>query len=118
MTDAGQLGDNEEVILVTGVLVAIFLVPDAWTIPVIVLAVVLEATETAFTLWWSRRRPPKVGPETLIGATGRAVTPCRPDGTVRVRGEVWQARSEAGVDAGAEVRVTAREGLVLTVEPV
>jgi membrane-bound ClpP family serine protease len=110
-------GDNAAVILVIGVLVAIFVVPDGWTIPVIVLAAALEATETAFTFWWSRRAAPKVGPETLIGSTGRAVTACRPDGTIRVRGEVWRARCEAGVDAHDEVRVVDRDQLLLIVEP-
>jgi membrane-bound ClpP family serine protease len=110
-------GDNAAVILVIGILVAIFVVPDGWTIPVIVLAAALEATETAFTFWWSRRAAPKVGPETLIGATGRAVTACRPEGTVRVRGEVWRARCETGVDAHAPIRVLGRDQLVLVVGP-
>ena len=103
-------------ILVSGVLIAIFVVPDAWTVPVIVLAVVLEASETLFTLWWSRRAPPKVGPETLIGATGRVVDGLRPIGRVRVRGEVWQARSHEEIGADVRVRVTDRDRLTLTVE--
>ncbi len=59
----------------------------------------------------------KWGPETLIGARGRAITDCRPSGTVRVQGDVWQARSDSGVSAGEPVRVLSRDGLVLTVEP-
>lgn len=108
--------DNGPVILVTGILIAIFVVPDAWTLPVIGLAVVVEVSETLFTLWWSRRAPPKVGPETLIGATGRAVEPLRPVGRVRVRGEVWQARSQGDIEAGARVRVTGRDQLTLDVD--
>lgn len=103
-------------ILVTGILIAIFVVPDAWTVPVIIIAVVVEASETLFTLWWSRRAPPKVGPETLIGATGRVVETLRPIGRVRVRGEVWQARSHDEVETGARIRVTARDRLTLEVD--
>ena len=109
-------GDNGRVILVTGILIAVFVVPDAWTLPVIGLAVVAEVTETLFTLWWSRRAPPKVGPETLIGATGRVVDVLQPIGRVRVRGEVWQARSDEELGVDVRVRVTSRDRLTLTVE--
>ncbi len=104
-------------ILLTGIAIAVFVVPDAWTLPVIGLAVAVEVSETAFTLWWSRRAPPKVGPETLIGSTGRVVEPLRPIGRVRVRGEVWRARSDAAIDHGARIRVTDRDRLTLLVEP-
>lgn len=114
---AASTGDNERVILITGILIAIFIVPDAWTIPVIALAVVIEVGETLLTLWWSRRAPPKVGPETLIGATGRVVEPLRPIGRVRVRGEVWRARGDEELEAGARIRVTARDRLTLDVDP-
>jgi membrane protein implicated in regulation of membrane protease activity len=104
------------VILVTGILIAIFVVPDAWTVPVIGLAVVVEVSETLFTLWWSRRAPPKVGPETLIGASGRVVEPLRPIGRVRVRGEVWRARGSEELRKDDPVRVTGRDRLTLDVE--
>ena len=100
----------------TGIVIGVFVVPDPWTIPVIAIAAVLELGETAFTFWWSRRAPPKVGPETLIGATGRVVEPLRPEGRVRVRGEVWQARSHDHIEAGARIRVRERHRLVLEVE--
>jgi membrane-bound ClpP family serine protease len=106
------------VIFLAGVLLAVFVVPDAWDVPVVIGFGILEITETTF--WWrrSRRAAPKVGAETLIGALGMAVTDCRPLGTVRIRGEVWQARSHPGVAAGEPVRVHGRERLTLLVEPV
>jgi membrane protein implicated in regulation of membrane protease activity len=104
------------VILVTGILIAIFVVPDAWTLPVIGLAVVVEVSETLFTFWWSRHAPPKVGPETLVGTIGRVVEDLRPVGRVRVRGEVWRAKSHGEIEAGARIRVTGRDRLTLDVE--
>jgi membrane-bound serine protease (ClpP class) len=108
---------NGGVIFLTGVALAIFVVPEAWRLPTVIGFVILEVAETAITWHISRRGAPKVGAETLIGALGRAVTECRPAGTVRVRGEEWQARSDAAVDAGQRVRVLGRERLTLLVEP-
>jgi membrane-bound ClpP family serine protease len=45
------------------------------------------------------------------------VTACRPEGQVRVQGELWQARCEGGVDVGEPIRVVGRENLTLFVEP-
>jgi membrane-bound ClpP family serine protease len=105
------------VIFLIGFLIAIFVVPDEWTVPVIVVAAVLEISETAITWWWSRRAAPKVGPETLIGSTGRVVESCRPQGTVRVNGVIWRALCEAGAEPDDVVRVVNREKLTLVVEP-
>jgi membrane-bound serine protease (ClpP class) len=55
---------------------------------------------------------------TLTGKTGIARTDIYQEGSVYVGSEVWTARSRLFVPAGAEVRITGREGLVLTVEPV
>jgi membrane-bound serine protease (ClpP class) len=106
------------VILLLGIGLAIFVVPDAWRVPVILASAALEIVETAVTWRLSRRGATKVGPETLFGATGIAVTDCRPTGRVRVRGEDWHARCEAGVAAGDRVRVVGRDRLTLIIEPV
>jgi membrane-bound serine protease (ClpP class) len=54
----------------------------------------------------------------LVGQIGEAKTAIQDEGSVQVAGELWSARSEAPVAAGAAVRVRGREGLVLIVEPV
>jgi membrane-bound serine protease (ClpP class) len=105
------------VIVLVGVLIAVFVVPDAWTVPVVIAAIGVEVTETLVTMWWSRRAPPKVGVETLIGASGVVVQDCRPIGRVRVRGEIWRARSSEDLESGARVRVVDRDRLTLLVEP-
>jgi membrane protein implicated in regulation of membrane protease activity len=105
-------------IVLAGILIGLLVVPDAWTIPVIAGAVALEAAETYVWLRISRRMgPARVGPERILDQTGRVVEACRPIGRVRVRGEVWQARCEQGAEVDSMVRVTGRERLILTVEP-
>jgi membrane-bound ClpP family serine protease len=103
-------------LLVGALLLALFVLPTPWSVVLVVAAAAVEVAETAFWIRYSRRRRARVGPEALIGARGEAVTDCRPEGQVRLSGELWQARCDAGVEAGASVRVVAREGLTLVVE--
>jgi len=65
----------------------------------------------------SHRRPVVSGAEQLLSATGHAVGAFRGEGSVRLHGEIWTARSQVPVAAGQAVRVTGREGLTLLVEP-
>ncbi|MFN2299632.1 MAG: NfeD family protein [Anaerolineales bacterium] len=46
---------------------------------------------------------------------GTAETEIHHTGSVLVASESWSARSDTPIPAGSDVRVTAREGLVLTV---
>ena len=71
-------------------------------------------------LFWNRtvrHKPAVVGAQTLIGREAVVLTPCRPEGQVRLDGEIWQARCAAGADPGDTVRVVGRDGLLLVVEP-
>jgi membrane protein implicated in regulation of membrane protease activity len=78
-----------------------------------------------FGLWlvelglWNRtvkHRRKAVGAQTLIGKDAVVSTPCRPVGQVRLDGEIWEARCDAGASPGDRVRVTSRDGLTLVVE--
>jgi membrane protein implicated in regulation of membrane protease activity len=46
------------------------------------------------------------------------VLACRPEGQIRVRGELWRARCDVHASVGETVSVRAAEGLTLLVEPV
>jgi membrane protein implicated in regulation of membrane protease activity len=105
------------VLIVIGVLIAVFVVPAPWGIPLVVGAIGLEIVETLFWMRVSRRHAPRVGVETLIGTTGRVIQPCLPVGTVRIGGEIWQARCDEGADRDERVRVRDRDRLILIVEP-
>ena len=65
-----------------------------------------------------RRRPVVTGHEALIGAEGEAVFWQDGEGRVRVKGEIWLARSDAALTAGSRVRIVGRDGLVLRVQGV
>ena len=68
-------------------------------------------------LWWrwTHKRRPVVGVEALVGAVAEVTEACRPDGWVRVGGELWRARCDEGADVGAQVHVRVVDGLTLVV---
>jgi len=79
---------------------------------------------TAFfmgVVWFAlraRQRAVVSGPEELIGARGEALEDFTGRGRVRVHSEEWQAYCATSLRRGQPVRVVARDGLVVTVEPV
>lgn len=62
-----------------------------------------------------RRKPFEMG---IIGEIGEALGEIRGEGFVRVRGEIWRARSGKDIGDGEKVRVIGKEGPILIVEPV
>jgi membrane-bound serine protease (ClpP class) len=66
----------------------------------------------------SRKRPVVTGSEALIGAEGETVFWQGGEGRVRVKGEIWLARSDASLAAGNRVKIVGRDGLVLRVEDI
>ena len=68
----------------------------------------------------ARRSKRLTGADAMLGQVAVAMTSLAPTGQVEVRGEIWKARLVEGSDpvqAGAEVRVRAVDGLTLTVAP-
>ena len=68
---------------------------------------------------WNRttkRYRKSVGADTLIGREAVVSVACRPVGQVRLDGEIWEARCDAGASVGDRVRVIGRERLTLVVE--
>jgi len=104
------------VALVVAVLCAVVFLEPPWSYLAVIGGGAIEVGESAFWIRFSRRRRPRVGVETLIGKEAVVVTACRPDGQVKLDGELWQARCEAGADAGEHVRIRALAGLTLLVD--
>jgi membrane-bound ClpP family serine protease len=62
------------------------------------------------------KRKPVVGLPAMVGARGRAVSDLAPEGTVKIKGELWESRAEGRrINAGADVTVIGQEGLKLIV---
>jgi membrane protein implicated in regulation of membrane protease activity len=93
------------VLLVIAILAAIFWLPTGWGIAAVAAATVFEVAEVGLWLWLSRRRKVVTGAEALPGSEAVVVVACRPDGQVRLAGELWRARCPEGADAGDRVVV-------------
>ena len=84
-----------------------------WPTP-IALALVLGFM--AWKIASARRRPLQLGVGGLLGAEGQALSDVGPSGgEVFVHGEYWQARSDVEIPKGSRVRVSAVDGLTVTV---
>ncbi|MDP1607103.1 MAG: nodulation protein NfeD [Rhodocyclaceae bacterium] len=66
----------------------------------------------------ARQRPVLTGGEELPGMEGETLEDIEVEGWARVHGETWRVKSRAPLSRGSKVRVTARHGLTLEVEPI
>lgn len=96
-------------------IVLLLLLPSPWNVVGFAICLVLFLGELSFWHRKVRGQRKVVGAQTLIGARGTLVSPCRPNGQVRVGGEIWAARCDQGADRGDEVAVVGRDDLTLIV---
>ena len=66
----------------------------------------------------ARARPIVTGAEEMIGAHGEILEDLEHEGWARVHGEQWHVRSRVPLKRGTQVRIRARQDLVLEVEPI
>ena len=90
-------------------------------IPLWVLIIVMMAW-AAYTVTTYRmgsralRRKPVHGLTAMLGSEGKVVRSLAPEGLVRIKGELWKAKSASGsMDIGEKVIVVGQDGLELTV---
>lgn len=102
--------------LVVALALAILVLDEPWNWVVVGLGVTWELAETTLLVRWSQRRRSVVGAEALVGQRAVVAADCMPEGQVRVAGELWRARCEAGAGVGDEVVVREVDGLTLVVE--
>ena len=100
-------------LLLGGILLAVFVVPWPWGIATVLGGGLLDIGESLVLLRWSKRRRSPVGAEALVGQTGVMATSTQ----ARVAGELWEVRSDARLRVGDEVEVTRVSGLTLEVSP-
>ena len=62
------------------------------------------------------RRKPVFGLLTMVGSRGKAASPLTPEGFVKIKGELWEAKSLSGkISTREEVMVVGQDGLKLIV---
>jgi membrane-bound serine protease (ClpP class) len=105
-------------VLLALAIVGLFVLPDPWRVVVLVVAAAVEVGEVFFWLRFLRRYRVTTGAEGLVGERAEVIARCAPDGRVRIRGEIWNARCDEPMDIGERVEVAAVEGLTLVVAPV
>jgi membrane-bound serine protease (ClpP class) len=65
----------------------------------------------------ARRHPLVSGEQAMLRESAEAIEPFEREGMVRVRGELWHAKSSRPVQAGDRLRILRVDGLLLEVEP-
>jgi membrane-bound serine protease (ClpP class) len=105
------------VLIVIAILLLLFVLSPPLGIAVLLLALVFEAAEVVVWRRLLSRHRVATGAEAMAGEVAVVVEPCDPAGTVRVRGEIWRARCDAGASAGERVRIHSVDGLTLAVAP-
>ena len=98
-------------------IVGLFVLPEPWGLILLPIAALIEVGELYLWISFLRRYRVTTGAEGLIGERAEVISECTPAGRVRVHGEIWNARCAGGAARGEPVRVTAVDGLTLTVEP-
>ena len=118
----GSLGIGGVIAFVVGALMLIETDVPGFGVPWSLIAA-LAVTSLLFLLgiataaMKARRRPVVTGREQMIGSHGVVVDNADGEDWVRVHSELWRVRSPHPLASGQTVRVTAKEGLVLTVVP-
>jgi membrane-bound serine protease (ClpP class) len=123
MPSFGSLGIGGVAALVTGSLILFDTESPEFAISRQLIVGIAVASATGFmALVWlaarARHRPVVTGIEELVGHDAIALADFQGRGQVRIRGEIWQAESDAPVRRGQPVRVQSLDGLVLRVAPV
>jgi inner membrane protein len=114
-------------ILLVGGLLYMFL-PDALlnsyigTVLIVVAAIVAGLVEIPYYRWVApTHRPLSTTSGGLVGDEAIVIAPVVPDtlrGKVRVRSEIWSARSNVPIPVGTRVRIVHGEGVSVSVEPI
>jgi membrane-bound serine protease (ClpP class) len=83
------------------------------------IAGLLLIAATVYVIVLSRHHKAATGELELVGAKGKVEIALEPEGAVLVRGELWRARTRAGltVERGHIVRVVGTSAHLLEVEP-
>lgn len=118
----GMLGMGGVVAFVIGAVILIDTESPGFGIPLGLIVFIAAVSATVLALIGSmalkaRRRKGVSGDDALVGSFGLMQGDAAIDGWALVGGESWQVRSRTPLRLGQKVRVLARDGLTLQVEP-
>lgn len=119
----GSLGVGGVIAFVVGAMMLIDTDIPAFGVPTSLIAVLAVTTvlfvfAIAAAALKSRKRPVVSGREQLIGSVGVVIDDSADESWARVHSEQWKVRSQEPLKVGQAVRVTGKDGLVLTVTPI
>jgi membrane-bound serine protease (ClpP class) len=119
----GSLGTGGVIAFIVGGMMLIDTDIPAFGVPVsmiVALAIVtaLFVFAVAGAAMRARKRPVVSGSEQLVGSVGVMLDGAGSEGWARVHSEQWRVRSMEPLAPGQRVRVTGKDGLVLSVVPV
>jgi len=66
----------------------------------------------------AHRKPVVSGADEMLGSIGEVLEGYEKSGRIHIHGETWQVKSKLPLQRGDQVRVTAIDGLILSVEPI
>ena len=96
----------------------LFFLPDPWRVIILCAALVIEVGEVYLWIRFLRRYRVTTGAEGMVGEPGEVLERCNPRGRVRVRNEIWNARTDPGTaEVGERITVRGVDGLTLIVDP-
>ena len=88
-------------------------------IPGLIVLMAIWGTFSIFTYRMGSRalrKKPTIGLPDMTGSKGKVVSPLVPEGLIKIKGELWMAKSANGdIDINEEVTVVERDGLKLIV---
>jgi membrane protein implicated in regulation of membrane protease activity len=86
---------------------------------VLITLMTILAAYAVITYWLGSRalrKKPVVGLPDMVGSKGKVVSALAPEGLVRIKGELWESKSDGRrIKAGEEVTVVGQDGLKLIV---
>ena len=93
-----------------------FLIDMDWWAYALIVLVLIAIILIKFYIFYPHFKRPATGMEGMIGLRGRTLETLNPSGRVKIRGEIWTAKSLDGkILEGKEVEIVDAEGLELLV---
>ena len=99
---------------IIGTVLALAFLDGIWRVLAIAAVAMVELFEIFIWLRWRKVRS-TTGSESLVGMTGQVLSDCRPEGQIKIKGQIWKAHCKEGAATGEEVVVEDVDGLRLNV---